>query len=68
VVSVSLSTASSRSESDAAQKMGKACFNVVERASLGAMSCPVSFDNHVVSEPVELLICSMAAFWLPFLR
>jgi len=40
-----VSTASLRSQEDATQAMGKACCNVVERASLGAISCPVEFEN-----------------------
>ena len=43
--SSSISTASLRSQSDAAQGMGKACRNVVERASLGTLTCPVAFEN-----------------------
>jgi hypothetical protein len=36
-----------RSQEDASAQMGKACRNVVERASLGTISCPVEFANQV---------------------
>jgi len=45
--SYSINTASARSQSDAQQQMGKACCNVVERASRGAISCPVTFEDAV---------------------
>ena len=51
-----ISTASSRSESDAQQQMGKACCNVVERASLGGISCPVAFEDAVDFQYGGLLV------------
>jgi len=54
--SSAISTASSRSESDAQQQMGKACCNVVERASLGGISCPVAFEDAVDLQYGGLLV------------
>jgi len=42
-----ISTISSRSRVDASELMGKACRNVVERASHGNLGCPVEFQDHV---------------------
>jgi len=42
-----ISTISSRSEDDTAELMGKACRNVVERASKGNSTCPVEFGDHL---------------------
>ena len=56
VPSSSISTASSRSQEDAHQQMGKACQNVVERTSKGGMNCPVEFENQVDLQYAGLLI------------
>ena len=49
-------TASSRSVEDSQQLMGKACCNVVERASGGSVSCPVEFENQVDLQYGGLLV------------
>ena len=50
------STASSRSQEDAHQQMGKACRNVVERASKGSLSCPVEFEDQVDLQYAGVLV------------
>jgi len=54
--SSSISTASSRSQEDVHQFMGKACRNVVERASKGSLSCPVEFENQVDLQYAGVLV------------
>ena len=49
-------TASSRSQEDARQLMGKACCNVVERASKGSLTCPVEFQNQTDLQYAGVLV------------
>jgi hypothetical protein len=49
-------TAGSRSEADSRHQMGNACRNVVERASKGALNCPVEFENQVDLQYAGVLV------------
>ena len=51
-----ISTASDRSCDDAQQQMGKACRNVVERASKGMIGCPVEFEDQVDLQYAGVLV------------
>ena len=49
-------TASIRAQEDVQRLMGKACSNVVERASLGSMSCPVEFKDQIDLQYAGVLV------------
>ena len=64
----SISTASLRSQEDAAQSMGKACCNVVERAARGAIPCPVEFEDQVDLQYAGVLVTLPALIACGILR